>query len=318
MPMDLEMLLSATRSQLFPYTQFGDDRFSLAGGYGNNRYSTSLSFAKDPFLVNKKSRRFGIIQDRPIFTSTYKVETDLESKKEESSAPQEVPEGGRKKKVSFADDKGLELVEVREIPGAQKWNNEVLTLLVSGSQKNSANEKVWKLAPQHSPRKEAELLELVEASNIVLESVNIKKTFPNELNGTIKVKNLAYEKNVFIRISFDRWMSHVDVKATYVKSLKNQSKKMGHYDTFSFRAEISPSAVRYGVIEFCVCLQCNGQNYWDNNGGINYRLIVDSSKQNSVPGHEKSDKITLSLTENIENFSEIDAWSNLMCNQPYW
>ncbi|KAF8790131.1 protein phosphatase 1 regulatory subunit 3C-like [Argiope bruennichi] len=315
MPIDLDMLLHATGSPLFSCTPFGNERYSLASAYGDSDYNAKW-----------RPRRFGIIHDRPVFPS-YKLEADLKSENKENSAPGEtppLPDGIRKKKVSFADDKGLELVEVREIPGTQKWNDEVLTWLVDGSQKLSGNQKSWKVAFDHPPRKDSEFLELVEANNIVLESINVENTCNSVLNGTIKVKNLSYEKNVFVRITFDRWMSHVDVKAGYVKPTTKVSAKadLGKYDNFSFSAKIEPSAIKYGVIEFCVCLECDGNQYWDNNGGINYRLVADSTKENAgkVNDSEKfsDEKITLSLTDNIENFSEIDAWSNLMYNQPYW
>ncbi|GBL91890.1 Protein phosphatase 1 regulatory subunit 3A [Araneus ventricosus] len=315
MPMDLHMFMHATGSPLFSYTPFSDERYSLANAYGGNDYNAKW-----------RPRRFAVVHDRSVFPS-YKLGTDLKSANKENSPPGEtppLPDGTRKKKVSFADDKGLELVEVREIPCIQKWNDEVLTWMIDGSPRISGTQKTWKVAFDHPPWKDSEPLELVEANNIVLESINIEN-FPNSaVNGMIKVKNLSFEKNVFIRITFDRWMSHVDVRANYVKPTAKDSVKpdFGKYDNFSFSAKIEPSAVKYGVIEFCVCLEFDRNQYWDNNRGINYRLVADSTKESAEkvqPSKKLSDEnITLSLTDNIENFSEIDAWSNLMYNQPYW
>ncbi|GFU60476.1 protein phosphatase 1 regulatory subunit 3B-B [Nephila pilipes] len=321
MPMDLEMLLSATRSPLFSYTPFADDHFSLTNGYGENDYSPRLSLPRNHFLVGEKSRRFGIIQNRSIFPS-YNIGGDLKETKKKTSTSEDIPDGTRKKKVSFADDKGLDLVEVREIPDVPKWTNEVLSLLIGGSQKIETNEKVWKFSSEHPPREDSKLLELLKQNSVVLESVNIKKGLSSVLNGTIKVRNLAFEKHVFTRITYDRWMSYADIKAEFMKPKETNSTKQHQYDTFFFSTEIPASAMRFGVIEFCACFRCDGNEYWDNNGGINYRLTAELATENSESfddsDKQSDDKITLSFTENIERFSEIDAWSNFMYNQPYW
>lgn len=323
MPVDLEMLLSATGSPLFSYTPFSDDHFTLTNSYDDNDYSPRLSLSANHFLVGGRSRRFGIIQDRSIFPS-YKIGGDVKETNKKTSTLEDSPDGTRKKKVSFADDKGLDLVEVREIPDAPKWTNEVLNLLIGGSQKReiAANERVWKLASKYPPREDSELLKLLKHNNVVLESVNIKKDNNGVLNGTIKVRNLAYEKHVFIRITYDRWMSYADIKAEYMQPKEMNSTKHYQYDTFFFRTEIPTSAMRFGVIEFSVCFRCNSNEYWDNNGGINYRLTADLTKENPESfkdsNEQSNDNITLSLTENIERFDEIDAWSNFMYSQPYW
>ncbi|GFV82997.1 protein phosphatase 1 regulatory subunit 3B [Trichonephila clavipes] len=320
MPVDLEMLLSASRSPLFSYTPFADDHFTVTNGYDDSDCSPRLSLSRNHFVVGGKSRRFGIIQDRSIFPS-YEI-GDIKESKKKTSTLEDSEDGTRKKKVSFADDKGLDLVEVREISDDTKWANEVLNLLIGGSQKIEANERVWKLTSEHPPREDSELLKLLKHNNVVLESVNIKKGSNSVLTGTIKVRNLVYEKHVFVRITYDRWMSYADIKTEYLQPKEINSTKHHRYDTFFFKTEIPTLAMRFGVIEFSVCFLCNANEYWDNNGGINYRLTAGLAKENSelYAGSVKqsNDNITLSLTDNFERFSEIDAWSNFMYSQPYW
>lgn len=309
MPVDLEMLLSSTRSTLFPFSPYvNDHRFSLTSGYDGSDYSP-----RTPYLLRSNSRRFGFIQDRNVFPAY--------EKPSKGKAPSEC--NTRKKKVSFADDRGLNLVEVREIPGAPKWTDDVLALLIGGTQDNQLPDKVWKLSSENPPWADEKLVELLEKNKVGLEMITIKK--PGDvLTGTIKVKNLAFEKNVFVRITFDRWLSYTDIKAAYLVPSFRRSTKASEYDTFGFNTKIPPSTMKYGVIELCIGFQCCDRKYWDNNGGINYRLIADSSTESSAAVHRSENdklsdsKITLSLTENIEKFSEIDSWSNFMYNQPYW
>ncbi|KAG8192407.1 hypothetical protein JTE90_017942 [Oedothorax gibbosus] len=235
MPVDLEMLLSAPRATLFPFQSYVDDhRYS---GYDGSYYSHRPNY----LLRSNSIKRYGFLQDRPVFREYEKPPTDKSTSE-------------RKKKVSFADDRGLNLVEVREIPGAPKWTDDVLALLTGKTQDSQLPEKVWKLASETPPRADDKLLELLEKNKVGLEMVTVKK--PGDiLTGTIK---------------------------------------------------------------------CCGNKYWDNNGAINYRLVADSSTESLASVHRSEDdklsdsKITLSLTENMDKFSEIDSWSNFMYNQPYW
>ncbi|XP_054708943.1 protein phosphatase 1 regulatory subunit 3B-like [Uloborus diversus] len=310
MPVDLEMFLSAAASPFFEYTPFGEGRFAVTNAYNDSRFRRSLSLPRNHFLVESHHKQ------PPCKRQPY--HKDLTSKEKNSAASADVLSfGARKKKVSFADDRGFSLVEVREIPGSTKWADQVLTLLIGDAKKSVVLEKKWKLSFQHPPWEDEALIRFLQTNAVVLESVSVTD---DNLYGSIKVRNLAYEKNVFVRVTFDRWVSYVDITASYVK---HRLQRQSVYDTFSFTTRVSPAAFRYQVIELCVCFKCNGKEYWDNNGGINYRLVMEPAcgeagfcerSKYSKP----SNKMTVSLSENLEKFSEIDSWSSLMYGQPYW
>lgn len=55
----------------------------------------------------------------------------------------------------------------------------------------------------------------LEANNMSLENVLLNGF---QINGTIKVKNISFEKKVFIRCSFNKWKDYEDYEAVYVSS----------------------------------------------------------------------------------------------------
>ncbi|XP_057675132.1 protein phosphatase 1 regulatory subunit 3B-like isoform X2 [Corythoichthys intestinalis] len=83
------------------------------------------------------------------------------------------------------------------------------------------------------------------------------------LAGTVKVKNLSYEKRVALRVTFDAWESHSDVDCEYAGSDGNS------FDTFAFRL-VLPAGRRP---EFAVRYRVAGTEYWDSNRGRNYRPV---------------------------------------------
>lgn len=270
MPVDLEMLLSSSNHGFFQYSS--DD----STNYCDNAYDRSLSFRRNhcvPSPLVKLQNSFYKKSEHGAFTSPtlYKTENKV------TTSPEFY--GTRKKKVSFADDKGLKLVEIREIdsPSPPKWADDVITLLIGSRKRSVVKEKKWKLSFDHPPWSDEKLEEALEANMVSLESISIKEGTDDYLTGVIKVKNLAFEKNVFLRVTFDRWLSYEDIPCTYQEP-STTVVKANKYDTFHFNFKISPVATRYEVVEFSVGFRCNGQEYWDNNGGINYRLITEYSK----------------------------------------
>lgn len=91
------------------------------------------------------------------------------------------------------------------------------------------------------------------------------------LVGTIKVKNLAYDKEIIVRVSSDGWASHEDIHCAYVEQPPSVPQTaLVLYDTFRFRLTLP---VKSDLVEFCVRYRAAGTTeYWDNNGGKNYIL----------------------------------------------
>lgn len=127
--------------------------------------------------------------------------------------------------------------------------------------------------------------------------------------GTVKVKNLSFEKIVTLRLSFDDWSTFEDHMCLYKKHRTNpwsSVRAAGLFDTFEFDVELEPDpnlplqpatyaqlklAVDDVVLkdseaattgetnkpreraQFCMCFKCDHGEYWDSNEGQNYLLI---------------------------------------------
>lgn len=138
----------------------------------------------------------------------------------------------------------------------------------------------------------------LDEKNVCLENVLLNRF---SINGTIKVKNINFQKHVFIRCSFNNWASHEDFHTQYVPS-EYYSTPMGpssptlsaafygnnpnyqphhkDYDTFRFNFELpktvdqKPLNTPNNTIQFCVCFKAGASDeYWDNNSGLNYEIL---------------------------------------------
>lgn len=113
----------------------------------------------------------------------------------------------------------------------------------------------------------------VSLENITLTS---RKECSNSLYlyGTIKVKNITFEKNVKLRVTIDRWQSHKDYPAVHNAQLSSRGGTSA-YDTFMFNFSVEvtqmlePRELQFAVYFEAGPSGANGQ-YWDNNDGCNY------------------------------------------------
>jgi hypothetical protein len=149
----------------------------------------------------------------------------------------------------------------------------------------------------------------IEHKNVSLENVLLNGF---QVNGTIKVKNINFHKNVFVRFSFNNWQTFEDFQAIYVHndyfssnsptSLSSSSISASfcgantssyypvHKENDTFRFEIQlPRTVdetkldgtnlkhATASIQFCICYRTGASDdineYWDNNDGLNYEIL---------------------------------------------
>lgn len=104
----------------------------------------------------------------------------------------------------------------------------------------------------------------LDQENVSLENVIVRES-EQCLVGTIKVRNIAYDKEVVVRASNDSWKTHEDVHCTYVEQPGLPALIL--YDTFRFRLTLP---LKSNLIEFCVRYRTDGKEYWDNNEGKNF------------------------------------------------
>jgi hypothetical protein len=139
----------------------------------------------------------------------------------------------------------------------------------------------------------------VSLENVILDRFNI--------NGTIKVKNICFNKTVFVRCTFDNWSTYEDYQATYVPNTFqfNTTTQTSTVDTFKFEFNLpnkksahdtqinlsinklntlkqfkstfnntQPCPQQSNQIQFCVCFKSDDQReHWDNNRGKNYSIM---------------------------------------------
>lgn len=185
---------------------------------------------------------------------------------------------GRKKIVRFADVLGLDLADVRtfldEIP---KIPNSAYADLNADSRcfasENSFNLEYRTSCPQsdkillplfQQPGGETNFLDRVRENQVCLENAVVDDPITLSIQGTVRVRNLDFNKSVHIRYSLDSWKTFSDLQALYV-----QNSCDGFSDKFSFLMYVNTITVGQRV-EFAVRFQCKGVQYWDNNNGANY------------------------------------------------
>ena len=170
------------------------------------------------------------------------------------------------KNVHFADVCGLSLVSVHKI------SMDDLTVPSSSDVKNEITKELSLTFPQ--PIALDNFVDRLNKLSVSLENVLVSNC---ALMGTIKVRNIAYDKTVFVRCTFDHWKTFEDNNGSYVPLSYD-----GTYDRFSFAITV-PDTIKHGdKVEFAICYQTLSPDneFWDNNDGKNY---VINYEEKSLP-----------------------------------
>jgi Carbohydrate/starch-binding module (family 21) len=85
--------------------------------------------------------------------------------------------------------------------------------------------------------------------------------------GRVKVKNIAFEKWLAVRFTFDWWQTTSEVTAKYVESIEDNN-----FDIFGFTIRLNDIMARIEEKALFLALRYTvaGREIWDNNGGENY------------------------------------------------
>lgn len=188
----------------------------------------------------------------------------------------------KKKKVVFADDRGFALEQIKFMTEPShlppNW-----TLKFQSSPPPERKEPpkpvvdLWETRFVQPASNYLEFRRRVTQDCVSLENVIVKQ---NEcaVDGTVKVKNLDFAKEVFVRMSSDGWLTSEDTFCAFVEPGPLNQNGVSTYDTFGFRLQLPIHSRR---LEFCVCFRCKGEEYWDNNGGSNY--CIEKASVRSTP-----------------------------------
>lgn len=92
------------------------------------------------------------------------------------------------------------------------------------------------------------------------------------LIGSIAVANLAFQKAVVCRFTFDYWKTTSEVGAEFHHEIRPKETETGH-DRFQFTIKLSDIAnLESKTLYFCIRYNVNGLEYWDNNDNVNFQV----------------------------------------------
>lgn len=114
---------------------------------------------------------------------------------------------------------------------------------------------------------------------VYLDSFTLSRAH-NSFFGNVFVRNLGYAKDVTLRITADDWASYSEIKTVWSGDIRKRDRQAG-YDRFVFTIGMAnmPAALLSGhPMYVCIRYDVNGHEYWDNNGGSNYKAcLVDQA-----------------------------------------
>ncbi|XP_041093108.1 uncharacterized protein LOC121305525 [Polyodon spathula] len=190
------------------------------------------------------------------------------------------------RKVSFADSKGLALVQVKffhkfdqpdESPGDRDGDDDLSDIGVRQTDSARVTSHLYQVSPAFAPPTESELLETLRAQKVTVASVSLTAD-PLSTLVSIRVLNVSYQKSVYVRATMDNWTSYFDHVADYIPGSFD-----GQTDQFAFKLTFSPPFLTDGArIEFVVRYETPGEVFWANNGGQNYAVTLKVSQNETL------------------------------------
>jgi len=134
----------------------------------------------------------------------------------------------------------------------------------------------WEIEVPNFPKD----LEARKSLPVRLEKVYLS-TDGNNLIGTVAVANLAFQKLVTARFTFDYWQTVSDVTAEWTNDVRRKDQEDG-VDRFVFKIKLTEQAnLEKKTMFLCIRYRSAGQEFWDNNGGFNFQ--VDFKVKQRVP-----------------------------------
>ncbi|XP_008282223.1 protein phosphatase 1 regulatory subunit 3A [Stegastes partitus] len=204
------------------------------------------------------------------------------------------------RRVSFADAKGLSLVQVKEFG---TWDVPKLPGCESSEGEGTDAEEFFLSTFTFSlPRSTQELYAKVREQKVELETVEL---LPGTtiLKGIVRVLNISFNKAVYVRTTLDTWSSHFDLLAEYIPGSSD-----GLMDCFSFKLTLVPPFGEQGArVDFCLRYETPLGTFWANNDNRNYVLFCHHKmKKEKVKPQKENVKKKSCLKTVSQNFSTVE------------
>lgn len=245
----------------------------------------------------------------------------------------------KKKSVVFADSRGLALTAVHVFKESEDDPLSELQFHLTEIEDATATLHVGDITGPADPvfvlvlefsQPAADYLELrnrLKAQQVCLETCSVQDHL---LSGTVKVRNLCFDKSVSLRITFDSWRSFQDIPCLYLNNVYG----CPDTDTFSFSVLVPEYLEPSNRVEFCIQYKTPDQTFWDNNHGNNYSLgVADPNSawvSESIAGLEIPSDQARRKKEGMEFdpfgsprtsagiFPEWQSWVCVETKAPYW
>lgn len=110
---------------------------------------------------------------------------------------------------------------------------------------------------------------------------------PDNLNlvGVVAVANMAFNKQVAARFTFDFWKTVSEVTAEYTHDVRRKQAHDG-FDRFTFNIKLADQANLENKTMFaCIRYTVDGKEYWDNNNSMNYQVGFLQSTKSKTEQH---------------------------------
>ncbi|XP_073694412.1 uncharacterized protein [Garra rufa] len=215
-------------------------------------------------LIMKNSKENGKLQ------KTVARVLEGSSGDESEEVEPEPPPVAVRRKVSFADAFGLNLVSVKE------YDNRDSSGLDGRQTEEYYISCLFNIPALHQDMEVRLHQQKVELERIVL--------LPGSttIRGIVRVLNLSFHKAVYVRVTLDSWQSHFDLLAEYMPGSSD-----GETDCFAFHLVLAPPFQVEGLrVEFCLRYESGVGTFWANNGGTNYIFFCYQRRRSDLKEKE--------------------------------
>lgn len=204
----------------------------------------------------------------------------------------EPPPAAVRRKVSFADAFGLDLVSVKEFDNRDSSAADDLVALLCAE--CIVGEEFYLSCLFSPPASDHDLKMRLQEQKLELESIELLPG-STTVRGIIRVLNLCFHKAVYVHTTLDGWRSRFDLLAEYVPGSSD-----GETDRFSFRLMLTPPLEAEGTrVEFCLRYESAVGTFWANNRGVNYVLFCHQRRRTDVKEEENNHREIRSCLKTI-------------------
>ncbi|KAJ8259409.1 hypothetical protein GJAV_G00168950 [Gymnothorax javanicus] len=209
------------------------------------------------------------------------------------------------RRVSFIDSQGGDLVEVKEFVAFDSEEEEDPRWEIEEARYRPVpHEPIYQPCPDFDPPSSAALMLAVRNNKIEMEHISIVEGDPLSFTGLIRVLNICFNKSVYVRFTMDGWSTFFDYPADYVQGSNDVET-----DQYSFKLCFAAPYTKHGSkIEFVLRYETPEGDYWANNGGKNYAVVLHVSYTDDIGrGHGMDDRELKSILKPASSSMEGDS-----------